>query len=249
MPPLVSVVMPAHNAATTIARAVESVTGQSLSDLELLVVDDASTDNTRELLQFLAKSDARVVPLATRTQGGAAVARNVAIDRASGRYLAFLDADDSWAPEKLARQIGRMEEAGALASCTAYKFVGGARGTSKDVVPPSNITLRDFEAGNPIGNLTGLYDCAALGKVTQKAIGHEDYAMWIEVCRRSGGVLGVQETLATYYAGGPSLSGNKWRAAGWTWNILRSELRLPFAKAISGMIQYAFNGLRRHRAL
>jgi teichuronic acid biosynthesis glycosyltransferase TuaG len=245
MPPLVSVVMPAHNAAASLERAIGSVMAQSFSDFELLVVDDASTDATAEVLDRLADSDARVVALVNPERGGAAGARNIAIQRAVGRYLAFLDADDCWAPEKLTRQIEAMQREGALASCTAYHLT--KRGVSKLVVPPANITLRDFERGNPVGNLTGVYDCSALGKVMQRAIGHEDYAMWIEVCRRSGGILGMPSPLATYHTGGLSLSGNKWRAAKWTWKILRSELNLPLAKAVSGMIQYGFSGLKRHR--
>lgn len=103
--PLVSVVMPVHNSAATLGPAVRSVLTQTHSDLELLVTDDASSDDSMDLLQDFARQDERVLPKAAPEQGGAGRARNLAMERARGDYIAFLDSDDMWLPEKLERQL------------------------------------------------------------------------------------------------------------------------------------------------
>jgi len=105
--PLVSVIIPAYNRAHTIVRALNSVTGQTLQDFEIVVVDDASTDNTAEIVRDYG--DERIRYLRHDTNRFAAAARNTGIEAATGKYVAFLDSDDAWLPEKLERQIGRLE--------------------------------------------------------------------------------------------------------------------------------------------
>ena len=118
--PRVSVIIPAYNAMGTIAASVESVLKQDLSDLEIIVVDDGSTDDT--FGRVSAIDDPRVRVLRQRN-GGVAKARNTGIRAASGRYVAFLDADDLWRPCKLQRQIEAMKREAARASQTAVWFV------------------------------------------------------------------------------------------------------------------------------
>ena len=128
--PVVSVVMPAHNAAPTIVESAESVLGQTFGDLELLIVDDSSSDGTRVASDALAERDPRVRVLCRPGRLGPAAARNVALEQARGRYIAFCDSDDLWLPEKLERQLDVLRRTGAALTYSAYHrippdFTGG----------------------------------------------------------------------------------------------------------------------------
>lgn len=118
--PLVSVVMPAYNSSSTIVESIGSVQAQSISDFELLVVDNGSGDNTRELVKDITKHDSRVKLLFCNDKG-AFQARNHGIKVAKGRYIAFLDSDDLWTSDKLKRQVDFMIQNNATISCTAYQ--------------------------------------------------------------------------------------------------------------------------------
>lgn len=135
--PIVSVVIPAYNAAWCLPRSVESVLSQTFRDLELIVVDDGSTDETGKVLGALA-GDIRVV---RKPNGGLSSARNVGIAAAEGRYIAFLDADDWWLPEKLGRQVELMEARPELVFCS----------TSTAVRTPEGGTLPDWRCGGGAG--------------------------------------------------------------------------------------------------
>ena len=117
----VSIIMPAYNCAKYITESIASVTAQTYTNWELLIVDDASTDNTQQVVEALAQSDSRIKYIRLEKNSGAAVARNTAIEKADGRYLAFLDSDDLWYPEKLKKQLEFMQENGYSFTCTTYE--------------------------------------------------------------------------------------------------------------------------------
>ena len=124
--PKVSVIMPAYNAEAFIEDAIASVQAQTMAQWELLVVDDGSTDKTGEILRRLAETDGRIHPVAGKGRQGAAASRNQAMDLAKGQYLAFLDADDLWRPEKLERQLALAESTGADLVCCSYAMIDPA---------------------------------------------------------------------------------------------------------------------------
>lgn len=226
--PRFSVIMPAYNAAATIARAIDSVLAQGEADWELLVVDDGSRDDTRAIVAGFAQRDARVHLLALERNRGVAGARNAGLDAARGRWIAFLDADDHWLPHKLALQRQAFE-AGASVVYGSY-FRDGPNGR-KHVQARPRMDFRRLLRGNGIGNLTGAYDRERLGLFHQQAIGHEDYLMWLQIVRKAGEAIGLAEPLAVYSEGGASLSSNLLRSARWTWAIQRHHLQLPLPRA------------------
>src|SRR5690625_4255079 len=118
--------MPVHNAAATLGPSVRSVLSQTHEDLELLVTDDASKDSSPELLDELSATAERVRVRAAPERGGAARARNLAIERARGDYIAFLDSDDLWLPEKLERQLDFARHTRAALTYTAYYKIDAA---------------------------------------------------------------------------------------------------------------------------
>src|SRR5690554_687310 len=162
----VSVVMPVHDAEATLAASIDSVRGQSHEDWQLILVDDASTDASLEIAEAAAADDARIELHRLTTQAGAAVARNTAIDRSRGRYVAFCDADDLWLPTKLERQLAHAAATASPLTFTSYaKIHGGAvvdpatfAGTDRVVHARDVVTYKDLRLQNFIGCSTAMYD-------------------------------------------------------------------------------------------
>jgi teichuronic acid biosynthesis glycosyltransferase TuaG len=223
----VSVVMPAYNAAGTLEASMRSALAQTHAAVELLVVDDRSTDASWELIQRQADADPRVVPIRQPRNGGVAAARNAGIEAASGRYVAFLDSDDTWYPDKLEVQLAALRESGARVGYAAYERVDAAGRVLSRVRPPARATYAEMLKGNCIGNLTGLYD-RSLGDPRFGAMGHEDYVFWLGLVRAAGEAVCAQpdRMLASYLVRQGSLSSNKLRAARWQWRIYRESERL-----------------------
>ncbi|MDQ4121019.1 MAG: glycosyltransferase [Acidobacteriota bacterium] len=119
--PLVSVVIPAYNAARTLSGTIQSVFEQTVQDFEIIIVDDGSKDNTLEIARAIAASDSRV-KLIAQPNSGASAARNAGIKAAAGEYIAFLDADDLWLPQKLERQIALLNSEKDVAAIQTGAF-------------------------------------------------------------------------------------------------------------------------------
>ncbi|TPE48390.1 glycosyltransferase family 2 protein [Amaricoccus solimangrovi] len=242
--PLVSIVTPVWNAAATLPRTLASVRAQGLADWEHLLIDDGSTDGSAALIAAAAAADPRVRPLATGWNGGAGVARNTGLRAARGRYIAFLDADDRWRPEKLARQIGFMERGGHAFAFTAYAREDASGRPLGIVAAPSRVTRAALLRRNVIGCLTAVYDAEALGRVEMPAIRRrQDYALWLRLLERVEAAHGLPEVLADYRVAAASLSGNKLVAARDTWALYRGELGLSAPRAAWYFGQYAVHGV------
>ncbi|MGO3132483.1 MAG: glycosyltransferase family 2 protein [Alcaligenes sp.] len=237
-PIFVSVVMPAYNAANTLPDSLASVCQQDYPYWELLVVDDGSNDSTANIVTEYAQKDPRITLIQQPRNQGVAAARNAGIAAAQGQYIAFLDADDLWLPQKLSRQLTAMQENNAAVSMTAYYRFHQAPQWQSSTTPPRWVDYSNLLKGNSIGNLTGMYDCQKIGKIYQKPIRHEDYLMWLEIVRKAGRAYGLQEVLAAYRVSAGSLSGNKIKSLQWTWQIYRHHLKLSVVQSSSLMLHY-----------
>lgn len=246
---LVSVIMPVYNAAAWLTRAIESVLNQSHRNLELVVVDDGSVDDSWCMLEGFAHDDARVRVKRLPVNGGVAAARNAGLAAAQGNYIAFLDADDWWHPAKLERQLITLLRSGALISYGEYWRVAEDGRVLSRVTPPARLSWRDMLASNFIGNLTGIY-ARTLGDIPFRKIGHEDYVFWLEQVRRAGSAVRTEsdEPLATYLVRERSLSANKMRAASWQWSIYREVEKLSLWQSTFCMVCYVFHALIKRRS-
>jgi glycosyltransferase involved in cell wall biosynthesis len=243
---LVSVIMPARDAAATLGAAIASVRAQTFGDWELLIADDASTDATFELAAAAAAADSRIRALQVGGVGPAG-ARNAALERAGGRFAAFLDADDLWLAPKLAAQVELHRASGAALTYTAYERLAarqmgpsgplpGARG--RLVAAPPELTWRRLLGRNLIGNLTAMVDRQRVALAPQPdRPGAEDWALWLDVARRAeaAGIdppaRGIGQALAIYRAGAGH-SRRRLRAARAVWRVLRDQgLAAPSAGA------------------
>jgi teichuronic acid biosynthesis glycosyltransferase TuaG len=242
--PLVSVITPVWNAAATLAATIASVRAQSLPAWEMLLVDDGSTDGSAALIALAGAADPRIRGLTTGRNGGAGAARNLAIRAARGRYIAFLDADDRWRPEKLARQIGFMERGGHAFTFTGYGREDASGRPLGVVAAPPRVTREALLRRNVIGCLTAVYDRAALGRVEMPEIRRrQDYALWLELLARVEAAYGLPEVLADYRVAKASLSGDKRVAARDTWALYRRTLGLSAPRAAWYFAHYAVHGV------
>lgn len=246
--PLVSVIMPAWNAADTLADSMHSALAQTHAQVQLVVIDDCSSDATREIAQGIAASDARVLVVRQPANAGVAAARNAGIEAATGSHIAFLDSDDRWHPDKLRRQLAHLQASGETICYAGYRRVDEAGRELSQVSPPPRVDYPAMLRSNRIGNLTGIYD-RRLGDAQFRRIGHEDYVFWLDMVRRAGHASRVPdpEPLADYLVRGKSLSGNKLKAARWQWRIYRDTQGLDPMRAGWYFLHYAGNALAKRR--
>ena len=247
---LVSVIMPVYNAELTMRRSIESVLQQSEEQLELVLIDDASTDKSALIIDEYALHDKRIKALRQPANAGVAEARNAGLRAASGRYIAFLDSDDWWHPRKLELQVSQMRASGATVSYTAYQRVAEDGTLLSTVEPPRQVDHADMLRSNHIGNLTGVYD-RRLGDVPFLRMGHEDYVFWLDRVRRAGRAVRVDHDspLAFYLVRSGSVSSNKLRAACWQWRIYRDTEQLSLFRAAWQMLHYVGNAMRKRKAV
>lgn len=244
----VSVVMPVYNAADTVAQSMQSVLAQTYPDLELVIVDDGSADDSPAVIDAVGGHDPRVVVLRNPGNRGVAASRNTGIEAASGDYIAFLDSDDWWHPRKLEVQLAQMRAAGARVSYAGYQRVDEAGHPLSTVRPPATVGYADMLKSNRIGNLTGLYD-RSLGDGRFQRVGHEDYVFWLQMVRRAGIAVCARypEPLAFYRVRAGSLSSDKLKAARWQWHIYREMENLSRTDACRYFLHYGVNALvKRH---
>ncbi|MEF2483652.1 glycosyltransferase family 2 protein [Vibrio mimicus] len=244
----VSIVMPAYNAEKTISNSIYSVIRQTYKNWELLVVDDSSNDATSSIVQEFQKKDIRIRYIKNEGKRGVSSARNVGISLASGVYIAFLDSDDTWEDKKLELQINAMQQGSFNVSHTSYNKVSLSGVTIGHVRAKRLVTYKDMLKYNHIGNLTGIYNASAIGKVYQNVIGHEDYDMWLRVLSKSDSI-GVDASLANYLVQSGSLSANKFLSASWHFNILKRECSKNIFKVFFYFSYYILNAIKIRRKL
>jgi len=230
--PLVSVVMPVWNAEATLGEAVASVRAQTLPDWELILVDDASTDGSPGLIARLAAAEPRIRPIRRATNGGAAAARNAAIAASRGRLVAFLDADDRWYPEKLARQVAHLRATGAGLVFSAYRRIDEDGRPLGRVGVPARVDRAGLLRGNVIGCLTAVYDSEVYGRAAMPMLRRrQDYGLWLALLAQGGAAAGLDEVLADYRVRRGSLSSDRLAAAAATWRLYREAAGLSRRRA------------------
>jgi len=246
---LISVVMPVYNGEDFIVDSVRSVINQTYHNLELIVVDDCSSDNSVNIIRSFVEKDSRVCLVQANGNSGAAVARNIAIKASKGRYIAFLDADDLWMPEKLEKQIAFMQENNCPFSFSAYEKINELGDVIGKVGVPSRVTYHALLKTCVIGCLTAMYDTSHFGKVDMPLIRkRQDFGLWLKLLKEVDFACGIKEPLAQYRVHDNSISANKINAATWTWRLYRDIEKLNFLKASYYFSHYAFRGLLRSKA-
>ena len=243
---LVSIVMPTYCCGEYLRESVASVRAQSWENWELLMVDDCSPDDTYALAQELASADGRIRLFKTPVNSGPYAARNIALENARGKYVAFLDSDDLWKRDKLAKQIAFMERTGAKFSCTAYDRISQDGKTILGRVTP--FAKADYNKvlylANPVGNSTAMYDREALGEFRVPPIRkRNDFALWLSILKKTDYVWGLDECLACYRVRENSVSSRKGKLLRYQWELYRRIEGLDLARTALAFAGLAYNKL------
>ena len=197
---MVSIIMPSYNTASYIKESIQSVLNQTYTNWELIIVDDCSTDETEEVLATI--TDSRIKYFKNKENSGAAISRNKALREARGQWIAFLDSDDLWLPNKLEKQINFMKNNGYKFSYTNYEEIDMASNkTGVRITGPKKITKMGMYNYCWPGCLTVMYDANEIGLIQIEDIKkNNDYAMWLKVCQKADCYL-LDEVLAQYRKG------------------------------------------------
>ncbi len=243
---LVSIIMPSYNSADTIAKSIESVQKQDYAHWELLITDDCSSDRTVEIVRQLASQDPRISIEVNSVNSGAGFSRNQSINRSSGKYIAFLDADDLWLPNKLSTQVFYMEQTGAVFSYTAYQKFSDA-GLGGILMPPTRVTYKELLRGSVIGCLTAMFNAEVLGRQNMPLIRkRQDMGLWLRLLQLCKEAHGIPQVLAQYRIDS-GMSQNKFNAACYQWLLYRDVVGLNFMQSVWYFGWYALNGFIKYR--
>lgn len=245
----VSVITPAYNAAKFLKQTVESVQKQTFTDWEMIIVDDCSTDDTYKIAKKLSESDKRIKVLQNRINSGVAVTRNVALDAAAGEYMAFLDADDLWLPQKLEKQVNFMDSGQYVLTYTDYQRFDSDTGKQqkKIVRAPDIMTAKKIYGDTSIGCLTVMVNRNKSGPFHMPLINHtEDNITWQDILARGYKGYRLGEVLSLYRVGYSSLTGSKKKAAKQQWSTYRDYYKFSMLKSSLYFASYALHALERH---
>ena len=245
--PLVSVIMPCYNMENYVADSIASVQRQTYPHWELLIVDDASTDRTVEIVNNIAQHDEKIHFVVKAQHSGIADTRNQCIQMAKGRFLAFLDADDIWHPEKTETQLRFMMENKVGFTYTTYDWIDEEGHTlNKFINTIGNLDYEKYLRNTIIGCSTVMVDTDIVGKVV---VPHfrtsEDTATWLDILRKGHLAYAIDQPLVSYRIRRKSASSNKLKAASDLWKVYRQNEKLPFFKALYYFSCYAFNAIKK----
>ncbi len=234
---LISIIVPVYKVENYIEETIACVKAQTYPDWELLLVEDCSPDRSLEIIMRSLESleDARIRLLRQQANLGAARARNLGLREARGRYIAYLDGDDLWVPEKLERELLFMKEKGAAFVFSGYEFADGqGRGTGKIVHVPKTLSYRQALSNTTIFTSTVMFDTEKISRdqLEMPVVKSEDTALWFRVLRNGYTAYGLDENLVKYRRAGKSLSSNKLEALRRIWNLYRRQEGLsPWSSA------------------
>ncbi|GAB4208702.1 MAG: glycosyltransferase family 2 protein [Tibeticola sp.] len=244
----VSIVVPAFRAEATIEATIESVRAQTHQEWEMLIADDCSPDATRRVVLQWQQRDPRVRLIALTRNGGPARARNAALAMASGRWIAFLDSDDLWLPEKIERSLAHARARGAALVFTGYRRIS-ADGTriGSYISVPATLSYRQLLGNTAIATSTVLIDRAIVGDFHMEATYYDDFVCWLSILKRGYLAYGLDEDLMRYRVMPQSVSRNKGRSAQQVWKTYREVEQLGIGPSAWYFCRYAFNALRKYR--
>jgi teichuronic acid biosynthesis glycosyltransferase TuaG len=207
----VSIITPAYNSEKFISDTIKSVQNQTYTNWEMIIVDDCSTDKTVEIIQEFMDNDPRIHLIKLNKNSGTGIARNTALQIVNGRYIAFVDADDLWKPEKLSKQIDFMEANNLAFTFTFYDLINEeGQPLNRRIEAPKNLSFRQLFFCNYVGNLTGIYNASSLGKIAISSIRkRQDWMVWLTILKQIKTAKPVPESLAFYRIRKNSLSTSK----------------------------------------
>ncbi|SEN68517.1 Glycosyltransferase involved in cell wall bisynthesis [Flavobacterium sp. CF108] len=242
---LVSILTPTYNTEKFIRATIESVQNQTYQNWEMILVDDASTDETVKIISDFVEKDNRIKLFKLTKNSGNGFARNVALEKASGKYIAFLDADDLWFPNKLEKQLQFLKANNLPFTFSFYDCIDEeGNNLNRRVEAPLNLTYNQLFFCNYVGNLTAIYDADFFGKIvieaTQK---RQDWRLWLTILKQIKETKPVPESLAFYRIRKDSISSSKFKLIKHNFGIYRDFHGFNFVSSVLLMIRFLFTQL------
>ncbi len=231
----VSIITPAWNSEKYIKDTILSVQSQTYTNWEMIIVDDCSTDETKRIVTELMSQDSRIKFFSLEDNSGAGKARTRALQETTGRYIAYLDSDDKWKPEKLEKQVRFMQENKVVFSCTSYEVIDDeGNHLNKFVHMLHKVDYVGFLTNNLLQTVGIMVDTNVVDKkylVMPDIRRRQDAATWLQVLKAGYECYGMDEILAEYRRANNSLSSNKIKAVKGVWKLYREieHLSLPFS--------------------
>lgn len=246
---LVSVITPVYNAGKVIEKTLHSIFNQTYKEIEIVLVDDCSKDNSQEVIAGYLAEHPEIVYYRQETNQGAGAARNKALELATGQYVAFLDADDTWHPEKIEKQINLLKEKNGAFSYTAIQMIDendeivkGKRAVKEQV------DYKFLLKNTMIATSTVLIDRTVLGDFRMPLRrGGQDYATWLMLLRDGTIAYGINEALENYRVGNKdSLANNKWKSIKQVWEIQTQDEKINKVSAAINVGFFIVNALIKY---
>lgn len=237
---LVSIVTPTYNCAKFIGETIDSVIKQNYQNWEMIIVDDASKDNTEEIVKNY--KDKRINYIRLEENSGAAVARNTAMEKAKGKYIAFLDSDDLWMPDKLEKQIEFMKKNKFNITATAYEQIDEAgMNLNKVIHTKEKVNYNGVLLSCPIGNSTVMYNVENLGKFEVPNIRkRNDDALWLQMLKKEEYIYGMEDVLMKYRIRSNSISSKKIDLVKYHWYLYRNIEHLSVIRSVFHIVVWGF---------
>ena len=246
---LVSIVTPTFNSEKFISETIQSVQNQTYTNWEMIIVDDCSTDNTANLVTEKAQLDRRITFIRLNQNSGPAKARNAGIEKVSGKYMTFLDADDIWFPEFISTSIETI-----IAKNIFFVFSSYRRSNEKlefvysDFIVPEKVTYTDILKSNSISCLTAFIDIEKLGKKRMPDIfKRQDMGLWLQYLKEIPFAYGIQKPMAIYRIRENSLSRKKSKLLKYQWQFYREVEHLSILQSCYYMINWMYKGFVKYR--
>ena len=231
---LVSIITPTYNCGKFIGETIESVQQQTYTDWEMIIVDDCSTDDTKNVVAKYQEQDERIKYHCLTENIGAAVARTKAMELATGQYMAFLDSDDLWMPDKLEKQLEFMQKNNYAFTSTSYQHMTEDGKMMPKVL--NAISKTDYNRlllDCPVGNSTVMYDVSKMGKFQVPDIRkRNDDALWLAMLKKEKYIYGMPEIMMKYRLRKNSISRNKLSLVKYTWKLYREIEHLSIFKSV-----------------
>lgn len=246
----VSIITASYNSERFIKKTIESVLKQTYQNWEMIIIDDCSSDNTESIVNRYIASDKRIKFYKLEKNSGAAIARNLGINKATGEFIAFLDSDDLWDKKKLEKQIEFMKKAKIGFSFTGYRLMKeDGELLNKEIRVPEKVDYNYLLKNTIIGCLTVIIDKRIIGEFKMPELrAGQDTATWLSILRKGNIAYGYNEILASYRLVNGSISSNKMKALKRTWNIYRNVEKLSLYKSVYCFLFYSKNAfLKRFR--
>ena len=237
---LVSIITPTYNCAKFIGATIESVLNQTYQNFEMIIVDDASKDNTEEVVKSF--KDKRIKYIRLSKNSGPAVARNRAMEEARVKYMAFLDSDDLWKREKLEKQINFIKKNKYKIICSDYEQIDEEGNKLNKIIPcKKKVNYNGILLSCPVGNSTVFYDVSKLGKFKVPNIRkRNDDALWLQILKKEEYMYGQKEVLMEYRIRQNSVSSNKLSLIKYHWQLYREIEHLSIARSIFHIVVWGF---------